>query len=44
MSAQQKNLINVTSKEFEDFNKAYSHDSVSIQSSVSLPDTTYDHV
>ncbi|KAM9440006.1 piezo-type mechanosensitive ion channel component 2 [Clarias gariepinus] len=31
MSAQQKNLINVTSKEFEDFNKAYSHDSMALQ-------------
>lgn len=44
MSAQQKNLINITSKEFDDFNKAYSHDPVSTESSVSLPYTTYCHV
>ncbi|TSR27764.1 Piezo-type mechanosensitive ion channel component 2 [Bagarius yarrelli] len=31
MSAQQKNLINVTSREFADFNKAYSHDSTALQ-------------
>ncbi|MCJ8745068.1 hypothetical protein PDJAM_G00126250 [Pangasius djambal] len=31
MSAQQKNLINITSKEYEDFDKTYSHDSTALQ-------------
>lgn len=44
MSAQQKNLMNITSEQFEIFKKAYMSDSVSTESSVSLSNPTYDHV